>query len=80
MAKTFEQGRDEIAKLCAYFNTNRAIFLGAAINEAQVRQALIDPLFEALGWDVRNTSMVAPQYREVVPEGIINYRGQPSIS
>ncbi len=66
MTKTIEQGKEEVAKLCQYFTTNRQAFL--ARNEAQVRQWLIDPLFEALGRDVRNKAMTAPQYREVIPE------------
>jgi len=75
MGKTFEQSRDEVARLCAYFATNRQAFLKPRIKEAHVRQSLIDPLFEALGWDVRNTRMVAPQYREVVPEDSLEVEG-----
>jgi hypothetical protein len=54
MSKTFEQGRDEIATLCKYFATNTAAFVAPGVKEAHIRQNLIDPLFEALGWDVRN--------------------------
>ncbi|MGA2032335.1 MAG: Eco57I restriction-modification methylase domain-containing protein [Thermoguttaceae bacterium] len=64
MDKTFEQGKDEVARLCAYFQVNRDEF--RVRNEAQVRQQLIDPFFEALGWDVGNSEQVAPQYAEVV--------------
>jgi predicted type IV restriction endonuclease len=60
MSKTFDQGQEEVAKLCQYFATNRQAFLAPAVKEAHVRQSLIDPVFEALGWDVRNTAMVAP--------------------
>jgi hypothetical protein len=76
MSKTFDQGKDEIAKLCRYFAANRQAFLAPGIKEAHVRQSLIDPLFEALGWDVRNAAMVAPQYREVVPEDSLEVEGQ----
>jgi hypothetical protein len=76
MSKTFEQGRDEIAKLCEYFATNREAFLAPGVKEAHVRQNLIDPFFEALGWDVRNAGMVAPQYREVMPEDSLDVEGQ----
>ena len=75
MSKTFEQGRDEIAKLCQYFATNRTSFLAAGVKEAHIRQNLIDPLFEALGWDVANRAMVAPQYREVIPEDSLDVEG-----
>ncbi len=76
MNKTFDQGKDEIAKLCHYFATNRQSYLGPAIKEAHVRQSLIDPFFEALGWDVANRSMIAPQYREVIPEDSLDIEGQ----
>jgi len=76
MTKTFEQGRDEIAKLCQYFATNRTNFLAAGVKEAHIRQNLIDPLFEALGWDVANRAKVAPQYREVIPEDTLEVEGQ----
>ncbi|MGA2032224.1 MAG: Eco57I restriction-modification methylase domain-containing protein [Thermoguttaceae bacterium] len=76
MDKTFDQGRDEIANLCRYFSTNRAAFFAQGVKEADIRQSLIDPLFEALGWDVRNTAQVAPQYREVIPEKSLDVEGQ----
>lgn len=63
-------------KLCQHFTTNRQAFFAPGIKEAHVRQMLIDPLFEALGWDVRNAAMAAPQYREVVPEDSLDVEGQ----
>jgi hypothetical protein len=75
MSKTIDQGKEEVAKLCQYFATNREAFLASGVKEAHVRQSLIDPLFEALGWDVRNTAMVAPQYREVIPEDSLDVEG-----
>lgn len=75
MAKSFEQGRDEIAELCGYFSTNRQSFLAPGVKEAHIRQTLIDPFFEALGWDVGNASMIAPQYREVIPEDSLDVEG-----
>ena len=76
MSKTFDQGKDEVAKLCQYFATNHQSFLAPGVKEAHVRQSLIDPFFEALGWDVRNASMAAPQYREVIPEDSLDVEGQ----
>jgi predicted type IV restriction endonuclease len=73
MSKTFDQGKEEVATLCQYFATNRQAFL--ARNEAQVRQLLIDPLFEALGWDVHNKARTAPQYQEVIPEDSLDVEG-----
>jgi len=76
MPKTFDQGKEEIARLCRYFASNRQAFVSPGMKEAHVRQSLIDPFFEALGWDVRNASMTAPQYREVVPEDSLDIEGQ----
>lgn len=76
MSKTLGEGKDEVAKLCRYFQTNRQAFLAPGVKEAHVRQTLIDPLFEALGWDVRNTTMAAPQYREVIPEDSLDVEGR----
>jgi type I restriction-modification system DNA methylase subunit len=75
MSKSFDQGREEIAKLCKYFANSRQEFLKPGIKEAHVRQSLIDPLFEALGWDVANREMAAPQYREVIPEDSLEIEG-----
>ena len=76
MGKTLEQGKDEVARLCQYFVTNREAFLAPGVKEAHVRQTLIDPFFESLGWDVRNAAMAAPQYREVIPEDSLDVEGQ----
>ena len=76
MNKTFEQGKHEIAGLCDYFIKNRSAFFAPGVKEAHIRQNLIDPFFEALGWDVRNTARIAPQYREVIPEDTLEVEGQ----
>ena len=76
MSTTFDQSKDAVAKLCRYFETNQTAFVAPGVKEAHVRQSLIDPLFEALGWDVRNSRMVAPQYREVIPEDSLDVEGQ----
>ncbi|MGA2064402.1 MAG: N-6 DNA methylase [Thermoguttaceae bacterium] len=76
MAKTFEEGKDEVAKLCQYFSTNREAFFAEGVKEADVCQSLIEPLFEALGWDVRNTARAVPQYREVIPQQRPDAEGQ----
>ena len=73
MTVTFEQGKDQIAELAEHFRTNQATY--SAYKEADARQSLIDPLFMALGWDVRNESHTAPQYREVIPEESLEVEG-----
>jgi|SRR5882724_308077 len=79
-AKTAEQGKEVVTKLCRYFTTNRQAFLAPGVKEAHIRQLLIDPLFEALGWDVGNKSMTAPQYREVIPEDSLDLNTNQKIS
>ena len=76
MSKTFDQGKEEVARLCQHFTTNRQAFFAPGVKEAHIRQMLIDPFFEALGWDVRSAAMVAPQYREVIPEDSLDVEGQ----
>ncbi len=76
MTVTIDQGKEQVEKLCQYFTTNRQAFLAHGVKEAHVRQSLIDPLFEALGWDVGNRAMIAPQYREVIPEDSLDVEGQ----
>jgi hypothetical protein len=76
MSKAVEQGKAEIVALCDYFARNREAFHASGVKEAHVRQSLIDPLFEALGWNVSNNPPVAPQYREVIPEDSIDVEGQ----
>jgi hypothetical protein len=76
MSKTVEQGKAEIVALCDYFAKNREAFHAPGVKEAHVRQSLIDPFFEALGWNVANNPPVAPQYREVIPEDSIDVEGQ----
>jgi predicted type IV restriction endonuclease len=59
MTKTFDQSKDSIAKLCAHFKSNQDSYRAPGIKEAHVRQSLIDPFFEYLGWDVGNKEMRA---------------------
>ena len=76
MSKTFDQGKEEVANLCRYFATNHQAFLAPGVKEDHVRQSLIDPFFEALGWDVHNKARTAPQYQEVIPEDSLDVEGQ----
>ena len=72
---TFNKSRDETAKLCHYFKVNRELFFALRVKEAHVRQSLINPLFEYLGWDVLNKARTAPQHREVIPEDSLDVEG-----
>ncbi len=74
MSKTFEQSREEIVKLCESFDPRA--YHAPDVKEADVRQSLIDPFFEALGWDVHNREQAALRLREVIPEESLEVEGQ----
>ncbi len=71
MSYTKEEARHEIRKLVERFRDNIDVYKRSTYNETQVRREFIDPLFEALGWDVGNKEGYAEQYKEVVHEDVI---------
>jgi hypothetical protein len=58
----FEEAQQRVNELVERFRLN------PPTSEAAVRIEFINPLFEALGWDVSNRSGYAEQYKEVVHE------------
>jgi len=64
-----------IAELVENFDRNKDFFTSGRYNEAQVRREFIDPFFEALGWDVTNTSGYAQAYKDVIHEDAIKVGG-----
>ncbi|HEY3347540.1 MAG TPA: restriction endonuclease subunit M, partial [Nitrospirota bacterium] len=64
----FESARKSVIELVERFGSNLESYKGAQYNEARVRQEFIDPFFESLGWDIRNKSGWAEQYKEVIHE------------
>jgi type I restriction-modification system DNA methylase subunit len=63
------QSKQNLEKLVTYFSNNIYQLKSPAFNETQARQQLIDPFFEAFGWDVHNRLMKPLYLQEVVPEG-----------
>jgi predicted type IV restriction endonuclease len=61
----------ELYALIERFDRNRDAYRSGRYNEEQARVELINPLFEALGWDVRNTSGNAEAYKDVVHEDAV---------
>ena len=61
--------KSSIEKLVRFFEKNIYQLKSPAFNETQARQQLIDPFFEALGWDVHNRNMNPLYLQEVIPEG-----------
>ncbi|HZY40917.1 MAG TPA: hypothetical protein VFF59_02855, partial [Anaerolineae bacterium] len=76
MISTFAEAQTEIANRVKQFQTNYKAYHALDYKEAHARQDLIDWLFIALGWDVRNDQHVAPHRREVIPEASQDVEGQ----
>lgn len=64
-----------VLDLIDYFRENVGSFKSAGYNETQLRHQFIDPLFEALGWDVNNRQKYAEAYKDVVHEDAIKIGG-----
>jgi hypothetical protein len=64
-----------ILERIATFGRNLDSYLNPDYKEAQVRQEFIDPLFAALGWDVRNDQGYAEAYKDVVHEDSLRIAG-----
>ena len=75
MPLTFVESQLHVARLVKQFRTNLNHYRAPNYKEAQARQDLIDPLFEALGWDVHNRQGVAPAYKEVLVEESLDIEG-----
>lgn len=50
------------------YKSNRDFYRTPKFNETQVRNEFLDPMFEALGWDIRNMSGKSTNEREVLLE------------
>lgn len=64
-----------IATLIDRFEQNRESYKSQSYNETQVRREFLDPLFEALGWDVANKQGHAEAYKDVIHEDAIKIGG-----
>ena len=58
----------KVKELVERFDRNKDVYCGSGFNETQLRREFVDPLFEALGWDVDNKRGVSPLYQDVVHE------------
>jgi len=65
----------QVAELTAKFDQNLDSYRGQVYNETQVRLEFINPLFEALGWDVANKAGYAEAYKDVIHEDAIKVGG-----
>ncbi|HHT9141257.1 MAG TPA: Eco57I restriction-modification methylase domain-containing protein [Candidatus Tripitaka californicus] len=60
--------RQDIQSLVEKFDRDKHHYLSKDYLEAQTRKDFIDPLFEALGWDISNKAGLPPFEREVLLE------------
>ena len=58
----------KIKTLVSKFEANKYHYLSKNYLEEEVKIDFINPLFEALGWDIRNTKGLSPYERDVVVE------------
>jgi hypothetical protein len=57
-----------ITDLVKKYHSNREAYLKADYNETQLRTDFLDPLFEILGWDIKNSTGKPTNEREVLVE------------
>ncbi|MCJ7518560.1 MAG: type I restriction enzyme HsdR N-terminal domain-containing protein, partial [Anaerolineaceae bacterium] len=67
---------ESIRQLVEHFKQNQPSYRSGKFNEAQLRLEFLNPLFEALGWDVSNRSGYAEAYKDVVVEPSLEVEGE----
>jgi len=65
-----------VADLVDRFGSHAESYRSDQYNEAQLREEFLNPLFEALGWDIYNRKGYAEAYKEVVHEAAIKVGGR----
>jgi len=65
-----------VGELVERFDSHREAYRSGQYNEAQLREEFLNPLFEALGWDVYNKRGYAEAYKEVIHEAAIKVGGR----
>ncbi|MFA5865254.1 MAG: N-6 DNA methylase [Phycisphaerae bacterium] len=64
-----------ILQLVEHFDQQRESYRSSQYNEAQLRQEFINPMFDALGWDMDNRQGYAEAYKDVIHEDAIKIGG-----
>lgn len=65
---SIENARVVIGELAERYRANRDRYESSTYNEETARNEFINPLFEALGWDISNKASAAEQYKDVIHE------------
>ncbi len=63
-----DAGKEKIAELVAKFNNNKGFYTSSLFKEEEAKVEFINPMFEALGWDIHNKQGLGPNFKEVVFE------------
>jgi 5-methylcytosine-specific restriction endonuclease McrA len=64
-----------VHQLVKRFEENLDSYRSSRYNETQLRREFLDPLFEALGWDVFNKQGYAEPYKDVIHEDSLEVEG-----
>ena len=64
-----------VLELIERFDRNRSAYKSEQYNEARLRIEFLNPMFEALGWDVNNKNGYAETYKDVIYEDAIKIGG-----
>ncbi len=65
----------EVLRLVQQFHDHKDEYLSPHYNETQLRREFIDPLFQALGWDMDNRQGYAEAYKDVIHGDAIKIGG-----
>jgi predicted type IV restriction endonuclease len=65
-----------VKELVERFDAHKETYQSSQYNEAQLREEFLNPLFEALGWDLYNRKGYADAYKEVIHEDAIKIGGR----
>ena len=69
--------REKLQVLVSKFEKDKHHYLSKGYPEAQVRIDFLNPLFEALGWDIENKAQKPPHERDVIVELSPETSGRP---
>lgn len=69
--------REELQSLILKFEKDKTHYLSKGYPEAQVRVDFLNPMFEALGWDIANRAQRPPHERDVIVELSPELTGRP---
>jgi len=75
MATTGQKSSKEIIDLVTRFQQNAYSYRNPSYGEAELRVEFVNPMFEALGWDVVNKAGYADAYKDVIHEDAIKVGG-----